>query len=115
GRINERSPFWWEGPDGSRILTWVSRHYLQAGYLFGLPPQISAGRDSVPTFLQAYDRADYKSDGVIVNGTQVENTDLFPQQAALADDWNKVYAYPKLRFTGFSEAMGYIAGQFGDA
>ena len=26
GQINERSPFWWEGPDGGRILTWVSRH-----------------------------------------------------------------------------------------
>jgi hypothetical protein len=115
GRINERSPFWWEGPDGGRILTWVSRHYIQAASLFGLPPQISAGRDSLPVFLQAYDRPDYKSDGVIVYGTQVENTDLFPQQAALAGDWGKVYAFPKLRFSGFSEAMQYISGQLGDS
>jgi hypothetical protein len=115
GRVNERSPFWWEGPDGGRILTWVSRHYIQVAALFGLPPQIGAGRDSLPIFLQAYDRPDYKSDGVIVYGTQVENTDLFPQQSALAGDWNKVYAFPKLRFSGFSEAMQYIAGQFGDA
>ena len=115
GRVNERSPFWWEGPDGSRILMWVSRHYIQAGSLFGLPPQISAGRDSLPIFLQAYDRPDYKSDGVIVYGTQVENTDLFPQQASLAGDWDKVYAFPKLRFSGFSEAMQYISGQLGDS
>ncbi len=115
GRANERSPFWWEGPDGGRVLMWVSRHYIQVGSLFGLPPQISAGRDSLPIFLQAYDRPDYKSDGVIVYGTQVENTDLFPQQAALASDWGKVYAFPKLRFSGFSEAMGYISGQLGDA
>jgi hypothetical protein len=115
GRVNERSPFWWEGPDGGRILTWVSRHYIQVGSLFGLPPQISAGRDSLPIFLQAYSRPDYKSDGVIVYGTQVENTDLFPQQAALASEWNKVYAFPKLRFSGFSEAMQYIGGQLGDS
>jgi hypothetical protein len=115
GRVNERSPFWWEGPDGGRILTWVSRHYIQVAAFFGLPPQISAGRDSLPIFLQAYDRPDYKSDGAIVYGTQVENTDLFPQQAALASEWNKVYAFPKLRFSGFSEAMQYIAGQFGDS
>lgn len=115
GRINERSPFWWEGPDGGRILTWVSRHYIQVASLFGLPPQISAGRDSLPIFLQAYDRPDYKSDGVIVYGTQVENTDLFPQQAALASDWGKEYGYPKLRFSGFSEAMQYISGQLGDS
>lgn len=115
GRINERSPFWWEGPDGGRILTWVSRHYIQVASLFGLPPQISAGRDSLPIFLQAYDRPDYKSDGVLVFGTQVENTDLFPQQATLASDWNKVYAFPNLRFAGFSEAMEYIGGQLGDS
>ena len=115
GRINERSPFWWEGPDGGRILTWVSRHYIQVGSLFGLPPQISAGRDSLPVFLQAYDRLDYKSDGVLIYGTQVENTDLFPQQADLADDWNSVYAFPKLRFTGFSEAMEHITKQMGDS
>ena len=115
GRINEKSPFWWEGPDGGRILMWVSRHYIQASSLFGLPPQIEAGRDSLPIFLQAYDRPDYKSDGVIVYGTQVENTDLFPQQATLASDWNKAYAFPRLRFSGFSEAMQYIGGQMGDS
>ncbi|MGO8731718.1 MAG: polysaccharide lyase family protein [Terriglobia bacterium] len=115
GRVNERSPFWWEGPDGGRILTWVSRHYIQVGSLFGLPPQIGAGRDSLPIFLQAYSRPDYKSNAVLVYGTQVENTDLFPQQAALAGEWNKVYAFPKLRFSGFSEAMQYIGGQFGDS
>jgi hypothetical protein len=115
GRLNERSPFWWEGPDGGRILTWVSRHYIQMASFFGLPPQISAGRDSLPIFLQAYDRPDYKSDGVIVYGTQVENTDLFPQQATLASDWGKVYAFPKLHFSGFSEAMQYIGGQLGDS
>lgn len=115
GRVNERSPFWWEGPDGGRILMWVSRHYIQAASLFGLPPKIGAGRDSLPIFLQAYDRPDYKSDGVLVFGTQVENTDLFPQQATLASDWNQVYAFPKLRFSGFSEAMQYISGQLGDS
>jgi hypothetical protein len=45
----------------------------------------------------------------------VENTDLFPQQAALAGDWNRGYLFPKLRFSGFSEAMQYISGQLGDS
>ena len=51
----------------------------------------------------------------MVYGTQVENTDLFPQQATLAEEWNKVYAYPRLRYSGFAEAMAYIVRQFGDA
>ncbi|HZO99304.1 MAG TPA: polysaccharide lyase family protein [Terriglobia bacterium] len=114
-RLNEKSPFWWEGPDGGRILMWYSRHYIQVASLFGLPPQVGAGRDSLPIFLQAYDHPDYRSDGALIYGTQVENTDLFPQQAALATNWNRVYAYPKLQFTGFAEAMQYIASQFGDS
>jgi hypothetical protein len=115
GRLHEKSPFWWEGPDGGRILMWYSRHYMQVTTLFGMPPQIAAVHDSLPLFLQIYSRPEYKSDATIIYGTQVENTDLFPQQATLAEEWNKIYAYPHLKYSGFAEAMGYIAGQIGDA
>ena len=94
---------------------WYSRHYHQMRSLFGLPPTIAGGRDSLPLYLQIYSRPDYKSDATIIYGTQVENTDLFPQQATLADEWNKIYAYPQLKYSGFAEAIGYIAGQFGDS
>jgi len=115
GRLHEKSPFWWEGPDGGRILMWYSRHYHQVLTLFGIPPQIAGGRDSLPRFLQIYSHPEYKSDAVVVYGTQVENTDLFPQQATLAEEWNKIYAYPHLSYSGFAEALRYIANQFGDA
>ena len=115
GRLHEKAPFWWEGPDGGRILMWYSRHYHQMRSLFGLPPTIAGGRDSLPLYLQIYSRPDYKSDATIIYGTQVENTDLFPQQATLVDEWNKIYAYPHLKYSGFAEAIGYIAGQFGDS
>ncbi|MGA3325120.1 MAG: polysaccharide lyase family protein, partial [Terriglobia bacterium] len=115
GRLHEKAPFWWEGPDGGRILMWYSRHYHQMKSLFGLPPTIAGGRDSLPLYLQIYSRPDYKSDATIIYGTQVENTDLFPQQATVVDEWNKIYAYPHLKYSGFAEAIGYIAGQFGDS
>jgi len=115
GHLHEKAPFWWEGPDGGRILMWYSRHYHQMKSLFGLPPTIAGGRDSLPLYLQIYSRPDYKSDATIIYGTQVENTDLFPQQATLVDEWNKIYAYPRLKYSGFSDAIGYIAGQFGDS
>ena len=115
GRLHEKSPFWWEGPDGGKILMWYSRHYLQVTSLFGMPPQIAGGHDSLPLFLQMYSRPEYKSDAALVYGTQVENTDLFPQQASMAEEWNRIYAYPWLQYSGFSEAIGYIARQFGDS
>jgi len=110
-RFNELSPQWWEGPDGQRVLTWYSRHYHQMASMFGLPPQVAIGHDALPRFLQMFARPEYRSDAVLLFGTQVENTDLFPQQAALAEEWNKVYAYPKLQYAGFAEAMSHIAAQ----
>jgi alpha-mannosidase len=44
----------------------------------------------------------------------VENTDLFPQQAEVAEQWNAIYAYPHLQYSGFHEALESIAAQFGD-
>lgn len=113
GRLNEGSPFWWEGPDGKKVLLWYSRIYQQMQMLFGLPPLLSAGHDTLPLFLQQYERPSYHANAVILYGTQVENTDLFPQQAELAQQWNGRYAYPKLEYFGFYDAMKNIEGQFG--
>ena len=115
GHLHENSPFWWEGPDGGRVLMWYSRHYHQMWSLFKLPPSIAGGHDSLPLFTQIYSRPSYKSDSVILYGTQAENTDLFPQQATFVDEWNETYAYPRMRYSGFAEALDYIAGQFGDS
>ena len=56
----------------------------------------------------------YRANAAILFGTQVENTDLFPQQAELAQQWNSTYAYPHLQYSGFHEALQNIAQQFGD-
>ena len=48
---NEKSPFWWEGPDGKKVLFWYSWAYLQVQTLFGLPPELAAVRESLPIYL----------------------------------------------------------------
>jgi hypothetical protein len=115
GRLNEQSPWYWEGPDGQKILTWSSLSYHQSRIMFGLPPKLPAIRDSLPIFLQSYVRPNYKSDGVIVFGTQWENTDLNPDQMGDFPEWNKLYAFPKIHISGVAQAMDYIAGQMGDS
>jgi alpha-mannosidase len=114
GRLNERSPYYWEGPDGGRVLFWYSRHYMQMQFLFGLPPLVEPGEEVLPLFLQMYEHPDYHADAAIIFGTQVENTDLFPQQATLADEWDGQFAYPHLEYSGFHDALESIARQFGN-
>lgn len=110
---NEKSPFWWVGPDGKKVLFWYSRHYMQVQTLFGLPPQLNAVRESLPIYLQAYSKPSYKPDVVLIYGTQVENTDLFPATATFATEWNKAYAYPKLVYSTFPEFFHYLEQHYG--
>lgn len=112
-RWNERSPFYWEGPDGGRVLMWYSRAYLQMATLFGTPPRMAAVHDSLPVFLQAYSRPGYKADAAIVFGTQLENTALSKEQAYLRGQWQKQYTWPRLEYSSFAEAIGEIERQFG--
>ncbi len=114
GQMNEDSPFWWQGPDGQKVLLWYSRHYMQMQFMFGLPPSLSTGHDTLPLFLQMYQHPSYHADATILFGTQVENTDLFPQQATLAQQWDNVYAYPHIQYSGFHAALQNIAKQFGN-
>src|SRR3984893_3951666 len=108
GRWNEKSPFYWEGPDGGRVLMWYSRAYLQAHTLFGGPWRMESIRDSLPVFLQAYTRPDYTASTVIVFGTQLENTPLAKEQSEIVASVGHEYAWPKFEFSTVHSAMQKI-------
>ncbi len=112
GRWNEKSPFYWEGPDGGRVMMWYSRAYLQLASMFGTPPTMPAVEDAAPVFLQAYSRPGYRASSVIVFGSQLENTPLSPGQVALPREWANHYAWPQFVFATFQGAMASIEKQF---
>jgi hypothetical protein len=112
GRLNENTPTLWQGPDGQKVLLYYSRHYMQMQILFGLPPAIDGARDTLPIYLQMFQHPNYHASSIIIFGTQVENTDLFPEQAAFAAEWNKLYAYPHMQYSGFHQALADIEKQF---
>jgi hypothetical protein len=113
--LQERSPFWWEGPDGKKVLMWYSDSYGQVGAFFGLPPRVRTGEAMLPRFLEIYSGFDYKPSSILLFGAQWENSDLYPQQATFVHAWNKVYAYPHLRYSGFAHALAAIAKQDGSS
>jgi alpha-mannosidase len=108
GRWNEKSPFYWEGPDGGRVLMWYSRAYLQAHTLFGGPWRMESIRDSLPVFLQAYTRPDYTANTAIIFGTQLENTPLAREQSEIVASVSHEYAWPKFEFSTVHSAMQRI-------
>lgn len=108
GRWNEKSPFYWEGPDGGRVLMWYSRAYLQAHTLFGGPWRMESIRDSLPVFLQAYTRPDYTASTAIIFGTQLENTPLAREQSEIVASFSHEYAWPRFEFSTVHSAMHRI-------
>jgi alpha-mannosidase len=112
GRWNEKSPFYWEGPDGSRVLMWYARAYLQAHTLFGSPWRMESIRDSLPIFLQAYTRPDYTANTAIIFGTQLENTALAKEQSEIVSTFNHEYAWPKFEFSTVHSAMQQIENEW---
>jgi hypothetical protein len=114
GDLHRRSPFWWEGPDGSRVLVWYARHYHQIGSEFGFPPKVATGFEGLQTFLGVYERGDYAASSVMLHGSQWENTSLHAPQADIMRDWNGRFAYPRLEFAGFGEAMAKIEAEAKD-
>jgi len=115
GRWNEKSPFWWQGPDGNRILMSYSRTYAHIWFICGLPPQIVAARHSIPAFLQAYQAPGYKPDAVLMYGAQAENTDLVAGTPEFVSQWNSQYAFPKLVLSTFPDYMRYVEKNFGSS
>lgn len=113
GHWNARSPFWWEGPDGQRVLAWYSYHYHQLRAIFGIPPTLEAGAGGLPRFLQPYERADYLPDAVLLYGTEVENVPLEYLDSDLASRWNAQYAYPQIIPCRFGEYFRYVEEHFG--
>jgi len=113
--LEKQSPYWWQGPDGEKILMWYSNSYGHVSAVFGMPPDIKIGRELLPGYLQTYSSPEYKANTVMLFGAQWENSDLFPQQATIAGEWNKAYAYPKISYAGFAEALGKIAGEVGSS
>lgn len=115
GRWNEKSPFWWQGPDGSKVLMSYSRQYFQLSFVCGVPAQEAACRQSLPTFLQQYESPSYKPDAVLMFGSQIENTDLIPGEPQFVQAWNSRYAYPKMVLATFPDYMRYIEQHYGTA
>jgi alpha-mannosidase len=113
GHWNEQSPFWWEGPDGSKVLMAYTRQYSQFYFTCGLPPQMANCRQSIPTFLEQFQAPDYKPDTVLMYGSQFENTDLQLGESDFVQKWNAEYAYPKFVITTFPAYFRYIDKKYG--
>lgn len=132
-------PFYWEGPDGSRVLTWVSKG-KNGGYTEGLAdyylapaardyyhhslfipkdlqgkPPLEIMQVGVNKLLSRYQRAGYKYDAVLVMlmhdfiGPSIEENDLLP----LVRKWNASGKKPAIRVVIPSVFFAHMVARYG--
>ncbi len=110
--LNEESPFWWEGIDGKRVVTWFARSYLQMWRLVGDSPSMDRLERTVPQFLARYRRPDYAVDAVLIYGLYTDNAAIKDGEVDIIKKWNDTYAYPKITPATDADYHDYITRNF---
>ncbi len=107
-------PFWWEGPDGSRVLTLYVENYAYASR-WALDATLEAARARVTEELAGYEkRTDYPYDAVFLHGAVSDNCPLKPELARVVQEWNQRYEYPKIILSHNADFFAYIEKKYGD-
>ncbi len=104
-----QNPFYWEGPDGSRVLSDIAPGYGRAQ---GLVSSLEQANARLPGFLASYDNTNYPYDAVLVNGAFGDNQAIAPWIAEVVEKWNAQWAYPKLILGRPEDFFRYIEQHF---
>ena len=97
--------FYWEGADKSRLLTYVTEAYSE-GRSYGLEKGLEGTVSAVWHNLNRLEARDYPYDLVYLNADLCDNCGIPEAQFEAAQEWNRVYAYPKIVVSTLSEFAG---------
>lgn len=108
-----KSLFYWEGPDGSKVLSWFALHYgIRQAAKTGLLEGYEQTLRRIQQFISIFEREDYPYDAVLVYGTFADNHPLDTKFTSIAEEWNKNWEYPKVIIANLSEFFKYIENKF---
>jgi hypothetical protein len=114
--LRRPNAFWWESPDGSRILHWNGEHYLFGNYELLLHEAVDRSAPRVGEYLAKLEvRGDYPQD-IIAFNVGAWTTDNCPPGRQLSDrvkEWNERFVSPKLRLATLREFFERMEKTYG--
>jgi alpha-mannosidase len=125
GHWNFKSPYYWESPNGAKVLVWSGVGYVVVDSLtWGgwnpeavrtgqYSPSLLGLEHSLPLFLSQYERQDYPSDAVLLYGLHNDEVPIRHFGSAdVIDLWNKTYAYPQMIPGTLHDYFDYVTQHF---
>ena len=104
-----KNPFYWEGPDGSRVLCHIAGGYAMAG---GLISSTEQAAEQLPGYLASHENPDYPYDAVLVNGAFSDNQGVASWLPEVVEKWNAEWEYPRLILGPPADFFSYLEQNF---
>ncbi|MBN1940114.1 MAG: hypothetical protein JW843_11035 [Candidatus Aminicenantes bacterium] len=104
--LRKPNPFFWESPDGSRILVWNGEHYMFSNIRLKLHLGLAESEVPVEEYLAGLQaREDYPYDlvGFPISGEVTDNAGPRKELSDRVVEWNAKWAYPKVRLSTMTE------------
>lgn len=108
-----QSPFWWEAPDGSRVMAIFTRTYFQV-WQIQMNESVAAMENTLPGFMDRFIREDYPGDALFINGAFLDNCAMSPQYADVAAEWNRKWDFPHVVLSTADAYFRHIEENFGN-
>jgi len=95
--LERPNAFYWEAPDGSKVLAWNAEHYMHGNFL-GLHDRLKLVEEKLPPYLAQLEKKGYPYNilGFKMSGIVTDNSPPNMKPCDIIRDWNSKYAYPKL-------------------
>jgi hypothetical protein len=110
-----KDPFWWVGPDGSRVLTWFTYSSYIEGYYWKLT-SLKEAEQAVPRRLAWLERNGYPYDAYLLHASVSDNED--PQKAYHTllgiREWNRKHPELPMQMAIAEDFFEYLIQKYGD-
>ena len=104
-------PFYWEGPDGGKVLFFASPGYAWARGI-GLLDSFDVLSNRILSLLEGLEQSNYPYDAYLLYGAFSDNELIDHRFMKLVEEWNAKYAYPKIILSTYSDFFKYIEEKY---
>ena len=110
-----KNPFYWVGPDGSRVLTWFTNSAYIEGHFWKLA-NLAEAENAVPRRLAWLERNGYKYDAYLLMASVSDNVDperFLPVLQGIRE-WNRKHPELPIQMALAEEFFAHLTQKYGD-